>query len=45
MGEMAAASLINHLNGVNSIDATNTILLRSELIIRASSLKTVSDSE
>ncbi|AEV97134.1 LacI family transcriptional regulator [Niastella koreensis] len=45
MGEMAAASLINHLNGVNSIDATNTILLRSELIIRASSLKTSSDSE
>ena len=45
MGEMAAASLINHLNGVNSIDATNTILLRSELIIRASSLKTISDSE
>jgi LacI family transcriptional regulator len=45
MGEMAAASLINHLNGVNSIDATNTILLRSELIIRASSIKTKSDSE
>jgi LacI family transcriptional regulator len=45
MGEMAAASLINHLNGVNSIDSTNTILLRSELIIRASSLKTKSDSE
>jgi LacI family transcriptional regulator len=45
MGEMAAASLINHLNGVNSITATNTILLRSELIIRASSLKTKSDSE
>ncbi|OQP54486.1 LacI family transcriptional regulator [Niastella yeongjuensis] len=45
MGEMAAASLINHLNGVNSIDATNTILLRSELIVRASSLKTTSDSE
>ena len=45
MGEMAAASLINHLNGVNSIDATNTILLRSELIIRASSLKAGSDSE
>jgi LacI family transcriptional regulator len=45
MGEMAAASLINHLNGVNSIDATNTILLRSELIIRASSLKLSSDSE
>jgi LacI family transcriptional regulator len=45
MGEMAAASLINHLNGVNSIDTTNTILLRSELIIRASSLKTSADSE
>jgi LacI family transcriptional regulator len=45
MGEMAAASLINHLNGVNSIDTTNTILLRSELIIRASSLKAKSDSE
>jgi LacI family transcriptional regulator len=45
MGEMAAASLINHLNGVNSIDATNTILLRSELIIRASSLKASSDSK
>ncbi|OQP66143.1 LacI family DNA-binding transcriptional regulator [Niastella populi] len=45
MGEMSAASLINHLNGVNSIDTTNTILLRSELIIRASSLKTKSDSE
>lgn len=45
MGEMSAASLINHLNGVNSIDTTNTILLRSELIIRASSLKTRSDSE
>jgi len=39
MGEMAAGSLINHLNGITSIDATNTILLRSELIIRASSRK------
>jgi LacI family transcriptional regulator len=39
MGEMAAGSLINHLNGVTSIDATNTILLRSELIIRESSMK------
>jgi len=45
MGEMAATSLINHLNGVNSISATNTILLRSELNIRASSLKAGSDSE
>jgi len=39
MGEMAAGSLINHLNGITSIEATNTILLRSELIIRASSMK------
>ena len=39
MGEMAAGSLINHLNGVTSIAATNTILLRSELIIRESSMK------
>ena len=45
MGEMAATSLINHLNGVNSIDSTNTILLRSELIIRASSIKLIADSE
>ena len=39
MGEMAAGSLINHLTGVSSITATNTIILRSELIIRASSVK------
>lgn len=39
MGEMAAGSLINHLNGITSIATTNTILLRSELIIRASSIK------
>jgi LacI family transcriptional regulator len=39
MGEMAAGSLINHLTGVSSITVTNTILLRSELIIRASSVK------
>jgi LacI family transcriptional regulator len=39
MGEMAASSLINHLNGLTSITETNTILLRSELIIRASSIK------
>lgn len=42
MGEMAVGNLINHLNGVNSITATDSILLRSELIVRASSLKNVS---
>lgn len=39
MGETAAASLINHLNGVSSITATNTIVLRSELLIRPSSIR------
>lgn len=39
MGEIAARNLINHLNGISSITSTNTILLRSELIIRASSVK------
>ncbi|PWT95496.1 MAG: LacI family transcriptional regulator, partial [Bacteroidetes bacterium] len=39
MGEVAARSLINHLNGVSQINATNTILLRSELLIRDSSNK------
>jgi LacI family transcriptional regulator len=37
MGEVAARNLINHLNGVHPIYSTNTIVLRSELIIRASS--------
>lgn len=39
MGEVAARHLINHLNGVSPIHNTNTIILRSDLIIRASSLK------
>jgi hypothetical protein len=30
---------VNHLNGVANISATNTILLRSELRISASSLR------
>jgi LacI family transcriptional regulator len=36
MGEAAARNLINHLNGISTIHSTNTILLRSELIIRSS---------
>ncbi len=36
MGEVAARNLINHLNGTSTIHTTNTIFLRSELIIRAS---------
>jgi LacI family transcriptional regulator len=37
MGEVVACNLINHLNGIHPIYSTNTIVLRSELIIRASS--------
>jgi LacI family transcriptional regulator len=36
MGEVAARNLINHLHGISTIHSTNTILLRSELIIRSS---------
>jgi LacI family transcriptional regulator len=39
MGEIAARNLINHLNGVTNIKQTNTIIVRSDLIIRQSSLK------
>jgi len=39
MGEVAARNLINHLNGKATIRSTNTIILRSELIIRDSTKK------
>jgi LacI family transcriptional regulator len=39
MGQIAATNLINHLKGVSNIHQTNTIIARSELIIRKSSLK------
>lgn len=39
MGQVAARHLINHLNGSSPIDHTNTIILRSELIVRESSIK------
>ena len=39
IGEAAVTTLINHLNGVSSIKTTNSIILRSDLIIRGSSLK------
>ncbi|GAB4479330.1 MAG: LacI family DNA-binding transcriptional regulator [Thermoflexibacter sp.] len=39
MGEVAAKSLINHLNEQSSIKDTNAIILHSELVVRASSLK------
>lgn len=39
MGEIAARNLINHLKGISSIKDINRIIVRSELIVRASSLK------
>ncbi len=39
MGEIAARNLVNHLKGISNLKHTNTIVMRSELIIRKSSLK------
>ncbi len=39
VGEIAARNLVNHLNGISNIQQTNTIIVRSDLIIRESSLK------
>lgn len=39
MGEAAARHLINHLNGTSPLHSTNTIVLRSELVVRASSMR------
>jgi LacI family transcriptional regulator len=39
IGKVAAHHLINHLNEASTIHKTNTIILRSEFIIRESSLK------
>lgn len=39
MGKTAASQLIGHLNGTLNLKSTNIIILRSELIIRESSLK------
>jgi LacI family transcriptional regulator len=38
MGQVAARNLIDHLNGGASINPTNTIILRSELVVRESSV-------
>ena len=37
MGEVAAQTLINHLNGLLRLSTTNTILLNYELVVRGSS--------
>ena len=39
IGEAAVTSLINHLKGIANIRTTNTIVLRSDVIIRPSSIK------
>lgn len=39
MGEIAARNLINHLKGLSNINDTKMIIVRSDLIIRKSSLK------
>ena len=39
VGEVAARNLINHLKGMGNMQSTNTITIRSNLIIRKSSLK------
>jgi LacI family transcriptional regulator len=39
MGEIAARNLISHLRGQSNIKHTNTIVVRSDLIIRKSSLR------
>jgi LacI family transcriptional regulator len=39
MGEIAASHLMSHLNGESNIMQTSTVIIKSELIIRDSSLK------
>lgn len=39
MGQVAARNLINHLHGVWDINLTNTVIIKSKLIVRESSLK------
>jgi LacI family transcriptional regulator len=39
MGEVAARNLINHLKGESNLSTTNRIIIKSELIVRESSIK------
>lgn len=41
MGEVAAKCLIDHLSGTQTIDHANTIILQSEIIVRASSSRLI----
>lgn len=39
MGEIVANALVNHIEGKANLNATSTIIIKSELIVRESSLK------
>lgn len=39
MGEIVAHNIVNHLEGISPLTITNTIIIKSDLIIRESSLK------
>jgi LacI family transcriptional regulator len=39
IGEIVARNMINHLNGNTNINLTNTIIIKSELIVRESSVR------
>jgi len=39
MGEIAARNLINHLKELSNLKHTQTIVIRSDLIVRKSSLR------
>lgn len=39
MGEIVANAVVNHLEGKVNLDATSTIIIKSDLIVRESSLK------
>jgi LacI family transcriptional regulator len=39
VGEIAARNLINHLKGISNLNQTQTIIVRSDLLIRKSSLR------
>lgn len=43
VGEVAARNLISHLKGIGNMQNTNTIIIRSNLIIRKSSLKKINN--
>jgi len=45
MGEIVARNLVNHLQGVGNIQNINTVIVSSDLIIRKSSLKKLSQDQ